>query len=145
MSDAVKAPKIVREADVKIFGPGHDDSHYISVPIKQFYSLEGVGNVGVCLMEPGDETCVFAIEAEDDGTAPHHYGPCDEFYYILEGEFTLWWGKDASDLDHSAVLKPGDCTHYPTGWKYKVKNTGDRSGKFVYFLTSPPEIERRFD
>ena len=32
-----------------------------------------------------------------------------------------------------------------TGWKYKVKNTGDVPAKFVYFLTSPPGIVRRFD
>jgi mannose-6-phosphate isomerase-like protein (cupin superfamily) len=145
MAQELKTPQVVREADVKMVGPGHDESHYITVPIKQLYSLENIGNVGVCHMQPGDETCVFAIEAEDDGTALHHYGPCDEFYYILEGEFTLWWGKDAAALDHSVVLKPGDCTHYPTGWKYKVKNTGDGPAKFFYFLTSPPGIERRFD
>ena len=145
MNQTTKPPKIIREAEVPTFGPGHDEEHYISVPIKQFYSLKDIGNVGVCMMEPGDETVVFAIEAVDDGTAPHQYGPCDEFYYILEGEFTLWWGKDADDLHHTAVFKPGDCTHYPTGWKYKVKNTGDVSAKFVYFLTSPPGIVRRFD
>ncbi len=145
MNNEGKSPKIVREAEVPTFGPGHDESHYISVPIKQFYSLESIGNVGVCMMEPGDETVVFAIEEEDDCTAAHQYGPCDEFYYILEGEFTLWWGKEADALENSAILKPGDCTHYPTGWKYKVKNSGDVPAKFVYFLTSPPGIVRRFD
>jgi len=139
------APKLVREQHVKMVGPGHDESHYISVPIKQLYSLEAVGNVGVCYMDPGDETCVFGLEEEDDGTARHQYGPCDEFYYILEGEFTVWWGTDATALNECYVLKVGDCTHYTTGWKYRVKNTGDIPGKFVYFLTSPPGIKRRFD
>lgn len=138
-------PKVMRGRDVPMFGPGHDESHYISVPIQQYYSLEGVGNVGVCHMQPGDETCVFAIEDQDDGTVPHHYGPCDEFYYILEGEFTVWWGTDAENLDNHYVLGPGDCTHYTTGWKYKVRNTGDGPARFFYFLTSPPGIERRFD
>ena len=145
MSEAVKPPRVVREGEVETFGPGHDESHYISVPIKQYYSVENVGNVGVCTMQPGDETCVFALEAVDDGTVPHHYGACDEFYYILEGEFTVWWGTDAAALDHSFVLKPGDCTHYTTGWKYQVRNTGQVPGRFFYFLTSPPGIERRFD
>ncbi|MBV39962.1 MAG: hypothetical protein CMM23_15105 [Rhodospirillaceae bacterium] len=145
MSQESKPPRVLREKDVPVFGPGHDESHYISVPIKQYYSLEGVGNVGVCHMEPGDETCVFAIEAEDDGTARHQYGPCDEFYYILEGEFTVFWGTDADALDQSFVLNEGDCTHYTTGWKYKVKNTGDVPARFFYFLTSPPGIVRRFD
>ena len=66
MTQERQAPKIVNERDVKMVGPGHDESHYISVPIKQLYSLENVGNVGVCHMQPGDETCVFALEAEDD-------------------------------------------------------------------------------
>ncbi|MBT3535209.1 MAG: cupin domain-containing protein [Rhodospirillaceae bacterium] len=145
MSQNIKEPMVMRAGEVPMFGPGHDESHYISVPIQQYYSLDGVGNVGVCHMEPGDETVVFGIETEDDGTAPHHYGPCDEFYYVLDGEFTVWWGTDAAALDNHFVLHPGDCTHYTTGWKYKVKNTGDGPARFFYFLTNPPGIERRFD
>jgi mannose-6-phosphate isomerase-like protein (cupin superfamily) len=145
MSEGFTTPQVVSEQDVKMVGPGYDESHYISVPLKQFYTLDNVGNIGVCHMEPGDETCVFAIEAHDDGTTPHQYGPCDEFYYVLEGEFTVWWGKDADALDSSYVLNKGDCTYYPTGWKYRVKNTGNVSGKFFYFLTNPPGITRRFD
>ena len=30
-------PQVVSEGDVKMVGPGHDDSHYISVPIKQLF------------------------------------------------------------------------------------------------------------
>ena len=145
MTLGFKKPQVVREQDVKMFGPGHDESHYISVPIKQLYSIEAVGNVGVCFMEAGDETCVFSIEESDDGTTLHHYGPCDEFYYILEGEFTVYWGTDAEALDDFYVLTKGDCAYYPTGWKYRVKNTGDTPAKFFYFLTSPPGIIRRFD
>jgi mannose-6-phosphate isomerase-like protein (cupin superfamily) len=95
--------------------------------------------------EPGDETCVFALEEEDDGTALHQYGPCDEWYYILEGEFTVWWGRDAANLENSYVLEKGDCAYYPTGWKYKVRNTGKVPGKFFYVMTSPPGIQRRLD
>jgi len=138
-------PRIVSESDVIMVGPGYDDDHYISVPIKPFFELDGVGDIGVCHMAPGDQTCVFAIEEDDDGTAPHQYGPCDEFYYILEGEFTVWWGKDASNLSRFFELEKGDCTYYPTGWKYKVENTGTTPGKFLYFMSSPPGIERRFE
>jgi len=107
--------------------------------------VKNVGDIGVCFMEPGDETCVFAIEEHDDGTAPHYYGPCDEFYYILYGEFTVWWGKDAANLDEFYVLKEGDCAYYPTGWKYKVKNTGNVPGKFFYYMSVPRSGVQRLD
>ncbi len=145
MKGSTAEPQFVSENDVKMVGPGHDDDHYISVPIKPFFELDGIGDIGVCHMAPGDQTCVFAIEEGVDGTAPHQYAPCDEFYYILEGEFTVWWGKDASKLDNFYTLKKGDCTYYPTGWKYKVGNTGDSPGKFLYYMSSPPGIQRRLD
>ncbi len=90
-------PQFVNERDVKMVGPGHDDGHYITVPIKRLYDIDDVCSVGVCHTMPGDETCVFALEQDDDRTAPHQYGPADEFYYILDGEFTLWWGTDAAN------------------------------------------------
>ena len=145
MSKHEVAPQVVSEGDVKMVGPGYDPSHYISVPIKQLFKLKNVGNIGVCYMDPGDETCVFAIEEEDDGTAPHHYGPCDEFYYILYGKFTVWWGKDAANLNKSYDLKEGDCAYYPTGWKYKVKNTGSVPGKFFYYMSSPRSGAQRLN
>ena len=145
MSAKTIKPQVVSEHDVRMVGPGHDDSHYISVPIRELFSIDNVGNIGVCHMEPGTETCVFALEEEDDGTAPHHYGPCDEFYYILDGEFTVWWGKDADNLNDFYELKAGDCTYYPTGWKYKVKNTGKTPGKFFYFMSAPRHGGQRLD
>ena len=138
-------PQIVNENDIKMVGPGYDDDHYISVPTGTFHEVENVGSIGIGMIEPGGETCVFALEEDDDGTALHQYGPCDEFYYILEGEFTVWWGKDASNLDNFYKLKKGDCTHYPTGWKYKVVNTGDSLGKYLWYMTSPPGIQQRLD
>lgn len=140
-----RKPQVVNESHVKTVGPGFDDSHYISVPIKNFYDIENLGSIGVCHMEPGQETCVFSLEESDDQTALHYYGPVDEFYYILEGHFTVWWGNDADDLKESYKLEAGDCTYYPTGWKYKVKNTGSTSGKFLYFMTRRSEIKSRLD
>jgi mannose-6-phosphate isomerase-like protein (cupin superfamily) len=145
MSESEVKPQVVHEADVKMVGPGHDESHYISVPIKPFFELKGVGDIGVCHMEPGDETCVFALEEEDDGTAPHYYGPCDEFYYILQGEFRVWWGKDAANLEEFYDLREGDCAYYPTGWKYRLENTGSSPGKFFYYMSSPRHGEQRLD
>jgi mannose-6-phosphate isomerase-like protein (cupin superfamily) len=140
-----KKPIVVRESEIKMVGPGYDDSHYITTPIKPFYDIEDVGHIGVCHLEPNQESCVFALEEEDDGTALHYYGPSDEFYYILEGEFTLWWGKDASNLDNHFILKKGDCTYFPTGFKYKVKNTSNVPGKYLYYMTTPEGVERRLD
>ena len=98
MGEKFTEPQFVNENDVKMVGPGYDDNNHITVPIKRLFDIDGVCSVGVCHTKPGDETCVFAIEEEDDGTVLHHYGPADEFYYILEGEFTLWWGTDAANL-----------------------------------------------
>ena len=63
---------------------------------------------------------------------------------ILEGEFTVWWGKDASNLEDYYALNPGDCAYYPTGWKYHVKNTGDTPGKFFYYMSEPRSGKQRF-
>ena len=75
MNDNAVKPQAVSGENISLVGPGHDDNHYITVPIKELYAIDGVGDVGVCHMGPGDETCVFGIEEEDDGTALHHYGP----------------------------------------------------------------------
>ncbi len=145
MNGREQKPEFVSEAEVKMVGPGYDDNHYITVPIKSFYDIDDLGHWGVCHMEPNQESCVFSLEEEDDRTALHYYGPADEFYYILEGEFTLWWGEDASDLDNFFILKKGDCTYFPTGYKYQVKNTGSLPGKFFFFMTTPEDVQRRLD
>ena len=145
MKGKERKPEVVSEEKIKMVGPGHDTSHYITVPIKTFYDVDGVGHIGVCFMEANQESCVFSLEEKDDGTTLHYYGHADEFYYILEGEFTLWWGKDAENLDNHFILKKGDCTYFPTGYKYKVKNTGSKPGKYLYFMTTPEGVQRRLD
>ena len=40
MSENEVKPQVVSEGDVKMVGPGHDDSHYISVPIKSQFGGE---------------------------------------------------------------------------------------------------------
>jgi mannose-6-phosphate isomerase-like protein (cupin superfamily) len=143
MRGSTGKPEFVSEDEVKMVGPGHDESHFISVPMKTFFDIENFGFWGVSQLDPDQETCVFSLEEEDDGTALHYYGPADEFYYIQEGEITIWWGKNASNLENSFVLKKGDCSYYPTGYKYKVKNTGSTPCKYFYFMTKPNDAELR--
>jgi len=97
----------------------------------------------ITFMPPGKQTTVFSMEKEDDGTADEYYGPCHEFYYILVGEFTMYWGKDTSKLRtgdaNKLVLKAGELGHWTPGWKYSVKNTGDVPGTFFWGLSRPPK------
>lgn len=105
--------------------------------------VEDVGTIGLYFMEPGQETIVFSTEPEDDGTADEWYGAIHEFYYILVGEFTVWWGKDASKVRsknaEKFIIKEGQCTHYPSGWKYMVKNTGKVPGTFFWGASAAPK------
>jgi mannose-6-phosphate isomerase-like protein (cupin superfamily) len=111
--------------------------------ITTIVSEEEAGDVGLYFMPPGKQTTVFSMEEEDDGTADEYYGPCHEFYYILVGEFTMYWGKDTSKLRTGAannlVLKAGELGHWTPGWKYSVKNTGDVPGTFFWGLSRPPK------
>jgi len=105
--------------------------------------VEEVGAIGLFFVEPGQETTVFSLEDEDDGTADEWYGPVHNCYYILVGEFTLWWGKDASKLRsknaEKLIIKEGECSYHPPGWKYLVKNTGKVPGTFLWGLSAAPK------
>jgi len=109
--------------------------------------VEGLGAVGLYFMQPNSQTTVFSLEDEDDGTADEYYGPCHEFYYALVGDFTMYWGKEASELRKGKAnklhLKAGDMGYWSVGWKYSVKNTGKVPGTFFWGISRPPrEIER---
>lgn len=105
--------------------------------------IEGVGRLGLYFMPMGKQTNVFSMEYEDDGAADEYYGPCNEFYYIICGEFTMYWGKDASKIkagtSEKLVLRAGDLGHWTPGWKYAVKNTGNVPGTFLWGITLPPK------
>ncbi len=110
--------------------------------------IVGLGRVGCYFMPPGtqttpESTATFSLEEEDDGTADEWYGPCNEFYYVLVGEFTLYWGKDVSKIkagtSEKLVIKAGEFGHWTPGWKYAVKNTGNIPGTFFWGITSPPK------
>jgi len=104
--------------------------------------VEGLGAVGLYFMQPKAQTTVFSLEDEDDGTADEYYGPCHEFYYVLVGEFTMYWGKDALELRKGEAnklhLKAGDMGYWARGWKYSVKNTGKVPGTFFWGISAPP-------
>jgi mannose-6-phosphate isomerase-like protein (cupin superfamily) len=105
--------------------------------------IEEVGKVGLYFMAPGKQTNTFSMEATDDGTADEYYGPCHEFYYILVGEFTMYWGEDVSKIQEGTanklLLKAGDMGYWTPGWKYSVKNTGKVPGTHFWGLTKPPQ------
>ena len=100
-------------------------------------------DLGLYFMEPGMTTIVFSTESEDDGTADEWYGRAYEFYYIVQGEFTVWYDKDADVLrkrdGKKIILREGDVVSYPPEWKYMVQNTGKIPGSFFWGKTPPPE------
>ncbi|MDH4123262.1 MAG: cupin domain-containing protein [Thermoplasmata archaeon] len=108
--------------------------------LTKFVSTE-VWDLGLYFMEPGMTTIVFSTEEKDDGTAEEWYGWSYEFYYIVQGEFTVWYGKKADDLKRKRtpklVLKEGDVVSYPPNWKYMVQNTGKIPGSFFWGKTAP--------
>jgi len=129
MSELKIKPKVVGLNAWKS-GP---DSLVPGCSITTIVSEEEAGAVGLYFMPPGKQTTIFSLEEEDDNTADEYYGPCHEFYYILVGEFTMYWGKDTSKL------KAGELGHWTPGWKYSVKNTGDVPGTFFWGLSRPPK------
>ena len=100
-------------------------------------------DLGLYFMEPGLTTIVFSTESDDDGTADEWYGRAFEFYYIVQGEFTVWFGKDTEALRRregkKIVLREGDVVSYLPEWKYMVQNTGKIPGAFFWGKTAPPK------
>ena len=95
MNNQVIKPRILSINDFKYNGP--DDL----VPGSRYTEImdaEGFGSFGLYFMEPGSQTTTFSLESEDDKTADEYYGPCFEFYYLLVGEITMYWGKDAEKV-----------------------------------------------
>ncbi len=126
---------------------GPDDLS-LDCDIKYIADVKEVGRARLYFMPPGKQTNTFSMEATDDGTADEYYGTCHESYYILGGEFAIYWGKDISSIQESTanklVLKAGDLRYWPPGWKYSAKNTRKVPETFFWGITRPPqEIKRR--
>lgn len=128
-------PSVTRVEDVKteVYKDG----------IQTKYVSTEAWDLGLYFMEPDMTTIVFSTESEDDGTADEWYGRAYEFYYIVQGEFTVRYGKDADALRKrdakKIVLREGDVMSFPPEWKYMVQNTGKIPGSFFWGKTSPPE------
>ena len=133
MSELKVKPKVV---GIDGWDSGPDDGCVNT----EIVSVEGVGTVGLYFMPPGKQTTTFSMEALDDGMADEYYGICHEFYYILVGEFTMYWGEDVSKIQEGTAnrlaLKIGDLGYWTPGWKYSVKNTGKVPGTFFWGITS---------
>jgi quercetin dioxygenase-like cupin family protein len=68
-------------------------------------------------------------------TPLHRHTRYSEQFYVLEGEFTVWAGKQ------TAVLRPGDTLTIPPGTAHAVAITGDRPGRALA-ITAPSGFAR---
>ncbi len=140
MRNNIIKPSILSTKDFKFSGP---DGPVPGSRYTKIVDAEGFGGFGLYFMEPGSQTTTFSLESEDDRTADEYYGPCFEFYYLLIGEVTMYWGKDAEKVirgeENELLLKAGDFGCWERGWKYSAKNTGDIPATFFWGLGEAPE------
>jgi hypothetical protein len=140
MGNIITKPSILSINDFKFSGA---DEPVPGSWYTEIINAEGFGGFGLYFMEPGSQTTTFSLESEDDKTADEYYGPCFEFYYLLVGEITMFWGKDAEKVirgeEHELLLKAGEFGCWERGWKYSAKNTGDIPATFFWGLGEPPE------
>jgi mannose-6-phosphate isomerase-like protein (cupin superfamily) len=140
MRNNIIKPSILSTKDFKFSGP---DGPVPASWYTKIVDAEGFGGFGLYFMEPGSQTTTFSLESEDDRTADEYYGPCFEFYYLLIGEVTMYWGKDAEKVirgeENELLLKAGEFGCWERGWKYSVKNTGAIPASFFWGLGEPPE------
>jgi len=126
-------PKVTRLSDV--------ETEICEDGIETKFISTDAWDIGLYFMEPGMTTIVFSTEDTDDGTADEWYGHAYEFYYILKGEFVVWYGSSTADLRRrkaeSIVLKEGDAVSYPPNWKYVVQCTSKIPGAFLWGKTAP--------
>lgn len=135
-----EVPRAIRLSDVK--------TGFYKDGIDAIMASTDAWDLGMYFMEPGMETIIFSLEEKDDGDAEEWYGGSYEFYFILMGEFTVWYGKDADQLKKKngpkLALGAGDLASYPPGWKYLVQNTGKIPGSFFWGKSAvPPGVRPR--
>ena len=137
MNETRIEPRAITMADWE----SRPDSLSPGCDITSLVNAEGAGGIGLYFMAPGKQTNSFSMEDVDDGTADEYYGPCHEFYYLLVGEATMYWGEDASKIRagtaNKVLLKAGDLGYWTPGWKYAVKNTGKVPVTWLWGLTVP--------
>jgi quercetin dioxygenase-like cupin family protein len=77
-------------------------------------------DLGVVRLRPGD-----LVEN-------HYHEHCDESFVVIEGECTLWTGKE-----HRHTMRAGEVYSCEPGERHCVVNDGDADCRFV-FLKTPP-------
>ncbi len=132
-------PRVLTINDFKFNGV---DRYVPGCPYTEIADPEGFGEFGLSFLPPGAQTTVFSLESEDDGTADEYYGPCFEFYYLLSGELTMYWGKDADSLRRGEgdqlLLRAGDFGCWEREWKFSARNTGEIPVVFFWGLAEAP-------
>jgi len=145
MANAATEPRVLTIRDFKSNGV---DEFVPGCRHTDIVDVEGFGGFGLYFMPPGVQTTVFSLESQDDGTADEYYGPCYEFYYLLSGEITMYWGKDAAGLKRGEgerlLLKAGDFGCWEKEWKFSARNTCEVPAMFFWGLAErPPGVEER--
>ena len=90
--------------------------------------------LGICFMDPGDETNVWSFKEQDStGTDDKYYGPVDETYFVFRGNLELKWDEGTLELG------PGDAVYLAPGYNYHLKNVGTEPAFFTYSMAPSPE------
>ena len=90
--------------------------------------------LGICFMDPGDETNVWSFKEQDStGTDDMYYGPVDETYFVFRGNLELKWDEGTLELG------PGDAVYLAPGYNYHLKNVGTEPAFFTYNMAPSPE------
>ena len=90
--------------------------------------------LGVCFMDPGDETNVWSFKDQDEtGADDKYYGPVDETYFVFRGNLELKWDEGILEIG------PGDAVYLAPGYNYHLKNVGTEPAFFTYSMAPSPE------
>jgi mannose-6-phosphate isomerase-like protein (cupin superfamily) len=90
--------------------------------------------LGVCFMDPGDETNVWSFkETDDTGADDKYYGSVDETYFVFRGNLELKWDEGTLEIG------PGDAVYLAPGYNYHLKNVGTEPAFFTYSMAPSPE------
>lgn len=128
VTEEMKTPRPVRIADAVV------NSHFCG-QISLFVHTD-CWDTGVVYVQAGGDTAVFSMENADDGTADEWYGPTQEFYFIIAGEFTVSYDTDAARLRRKEspryVVHAGEYAVHPVGWKYQIQCTSATPGTYLW-------------
>lgn len=137
VSEEMKTPRPVRIADAVA------NTHFGGT-ISLFVHTD-CWDSGLMYVAPGNDTAVFSMEETDDGTADEWYGPMQEFYFIVAGEFKVSYDTDAGKLKRkespSYVVRAGEYAVHPIGYKYQIQCISQTPGTFLWCKNIPKGLE----